>query len=185
MASTARKLQLTLAVIKPDVVAHPIKFQAIQRMIVDHNFLVVRSKILRWSRSDAERFYEEHRGRFFYNRLVGFMTCGPMCAQILAGDNVITRWRELMGPTKTFRAKHIQPDTIRGQHGLTDTRNATHGSDSPETASREIGFFFPEFSIQRWYEREEPLYRDESVPVVYCKELHLHIPRPADILLES
>ncbi|XP_071501054.1 nucleoside diphosphate kinase 6-like [Diadema antillarum] len=124
-------------------------------------------------------------GRFFYNRLVGFMMCGPMCAQILAGDNVITRWRELMGPTKTFRAKHIQPDTIRGQHGLTDTRNATHGSDSPETASREIGFFFPEFSIQRWYEREEPLYRDESVPVMYCKELHLHIPRPADILLES
>uniref|UniRef100_A0A8D2M7R6 Nucleoside diphosphate kinase n=1 Tax=Zonotrichia albicollis TaxID=44394 RepID=A0A8D2M7R6_ZONAL len=64
-----------------------------------------------------------------------------------------------MGPTKVFRARHSDPDSIRGAYGLTDTRNTTHGSDSPASASREIAFFFPEFDEQRWYEQEEPRLR--------------------------
>lgn len=175
MCSSASRLQLTLAVIKPDVVAHPYRFRVIRDLILEKDFLVVRSKLLRWTRSDAERFYSEHKGRFFYNRLVGFMTSGPMCAQILAGDDAISRWRKLMGPTKTYRAKHLEPESIRGQHGLTDTRNATHGSDSPESATKEIGFFFPEFNIPLWYEREEPLLRTGKA--TFCDEREIHIPK--------
>ncbi|NXP57310.1 NDK6 kinase, partial [Chloropsis cyanopogon] len=103
-------------------------------------------------------------GRFFYQRLVEFMARdvprgGPMWAYILAHEDAVPLWRSLMGPTKVFRARHSDPDSIRGAYGLTDTRNTTHGSDSPASASREIAFFFPEFDEQRWYEQEEPRLR--------------------------
>ena len=129
-------------------------------------------------------------GKFFYNRLVTFMTSGEIGVHILARHDAITRWRQLMGPTKVYRydisglrggrdtggnwdsksktkalcilshrTRLEHPDTIRGRFGASDTRNATHGSDSVESATREIGFFFPEFSIKQWYEVEEPAYR--------------------------
>ncbi|XP_068889361.1 nucleoside diphosphate kinase 6-like [Aphelocoma coerulescens] len=82
-----------------------------------------------------------------------------MWAYILAHENAVPLWRSLMGPTKVFRARHSDPDSIRGAYGLTDTRNTTHGSDSPASASREIAFFFPEFDEQHWYEQDEPQLR--------------------------
>uniref|UniRef100_A0A8C9N313 Nucleoside diphosphate kinase n=1 Tax=Serinus canaria TaxID=9135 RepID=A0A8C9N313_SERCA len=82
-----------------------------------------------------------------------------MWAYILAHENAVPLWRSLMGPTKVFRARYSDPDSIRGAYGLTDTRNTTHGSDSPASASREIAFFFPEFDEQRWYEQDEPRLR--------------------------
>ncbi|NXT77999.1 NDK6 kinase, partial [Zapornia atra] len=84
---------------------------------------------------------------------------GPMWAYILAHENAVPLWRSLMGPTKVFRARNDAPDSIRGAYGLTDTRNTTHGSDSPASASREIAFFFPEFNEQLWYQHEEPRLR--------------------------
>ncbi|XP_067173757.1 nucleoside diphosphate kinase 6 isoform X1 [Apteryx mantelli] len=84
---------------------------------------------------------------------------GPMWAYILAHENAILLWRSLMGPTKVFRARNSMPDSIRGAYGLTDTRNTTHGSDSPASASREIAFFFPEFNEQLWYQQDEPRLR--------------------------
>lgn len=84
---------------------------------------------------------------------------GPMWAYILAHENAVPLWRSLMGPTKVFRARHSDPDSIRGAYGLTDTRNTTHGSDSAASASREIAFFFPEFDERRWYEQDEPRLR--------------------------
>uniref|UniRef100_A0A663M237 Nucleoside diphosphate kinase n=1 Tax=Athene cunicularia TaxID=194338 RepID=A0A663M237_ATHCN len=84
---------------------------------------------------------------------------GPMWAYILAHENAVPLWRSLMGPTKVFRARNNVPDSIRGAYGLTDTRNTTHGSDSPASASREIAFFFPEFNEQLWYQQEEPRLR--------------------------
>ncbi|XP_009330842.1 PREDICTED: nucleoside diphosphate kinase 6, partial [Pygoscelis adeliae] len=98
-------------------------------------------------------------GRFFYQRLGEFMASGPMWAYILAHENAVPLWRSLMGPTKVFRARNSVPDSIRGAYGLTDTRNTTHGSDSPASASREIAFFFPEFNEQLWYQQEEPRLR--------------------------
>ncbi|XP_051500621.1 nucleoside diphosphate kinase 6 isoform X2 [Myxocyprinus asiaticus] len=154
----AKALQLTLAVIKPDAVAHPLILEALHQKILE-NFIIIRKKDLVWRREDSEKFYAEHAGRFFYQRLVEFMSSGPMRAYILAREDAIAYWRGMMGPTKVFRAHFTSPNTLRGQYGLTDTRNTTHGSDSIESAKREITFFFPEFAADEWMEREEPGFR--------------------------
>ncbi|KAF1494188.1 Nucleoside diphosphate kinase 6, partial [Pygoscelis antarcticus] len=156
---SGRPLQLTLALLKPDAVAHPLVLEAVHETILSNRFLIVRAKKLRCGREESRRFYREHAGRFFYQRLVEFMASGPMWAYILAHENAVPLWRSLMGPTKVFRARNSVPDSIRGAYGLTDTRNTTHGSDSPASASREIAFFFPEFNEQLWYQQEEPRLR--------------------------
>lgn len=155
----SKALQLTLALIKPDAVAHPVISEALHGKILENNFIIVRCKRLVWTKPESEKFYAEHSGRFFYQRLVEYMSSGPMQAYVLARDDAVHHWRELMGPTKVFRARHSAPDTIRGQFGLTDTRNTTHGSDSVESAHKEIKFFFPDFCVKRWMEEEEPLFR--------------------------
>nr|AAI06497.1 MGC131226 protein [Xenopus laevis] len=123
-----RPLQLTLALIKPDAVAHPVISEAVHEKILENNFLIVKRKELQWRSTDSQRFYCEHTGRFFYQRLVEFMSSGPMQAYILAHEDAIQLWRNLMGPTKVFRARIVAPETVRGNLGLTDTRNTTHGS---------------------------------------------------------
>ncbi|KAM9171937.1 nucleoside diphosphate kinase 6 isoform 2-T2 [Pangshura tecta] len=131
-------------------------FQAVHETILNNKFLIVRTKELMWRREDSQQFYQEHSERFFYQRLVEFMTSGPMRAYILAHEDAVARWRSLMGPTKVYRARNTAPDSIRGAYGLTDTRNTTHGSDSVASARREIAFFFPEFSESLWYQQDEP-----------------------------
>ncbi|KAM6159598.1 nucleoside diphosphate kinase 6 isoform 1-T1 [Erethizon dorsatum] len=175
-------LQLTLALIKPDAVAHPLILEAVHRQILSHGFLVVRARELLWRKEDCRSFYREHEGRFFYQRLVEFMASGPIRAYILAHKDAVQLWRTLMGPTRVFQARHTAPDSLRGSFGLTDTRNTTHGSDSTASASREIAAFFPDFSEQRWYEEEEPRLR--LGPVHYSPEGGIHCvagtgPRPA------
>ncbi|XP_030072035.1 nucleoside diphosphate kinase 6, mitochondrial [Microcaecilia unicolor] len=172
LGSSVRILQLTLAVIKPDAVAHPVIFKAVHEKILLNKFLIVRSKELSWRREDSQNFYREHSGRFFYQRLVEFMSSGPMRAYILAHEDAIHLWRSLMGPTKVFRARNTEPESIRGMYGLTDTRNTTHGSDSPESANREITFFFPEFNVNHWYQQEEPYFRTGAVS--YDSERQIH-----------
>ncbi|XP_076873025.1 nucleoside diphosphate kinase 6 isoform X2 [Brachyhypopomus gauderio] len=167
-------LQLTLAVIKPDAAAHPLIVEALHQKILENNFIIVRKKDLMWRRNDSERFYAEHKGRFFYQRLVEFMSSGPMRAYILAREDAVVRWRELMGPTKVYRARYTSPKSIRAVYGLTDTRNTTHGSDSEESAKREIAFFFPGFSVQQWLEKEEPFLRAGHVE--YDPEKQIHTP---------
>lgn len=82
--------------------------------------------------------------------LMLFMFSGPIEVFILAGDNVISRWRELLGPTRVYKATYSHPNCIRGRYGLSDTRNVCHGSDSIESAKREIGIFFNDFNVDRW-----------------------------------
>ncbi|XP_051816841.1 nucleoside diphosphate kinase 6 [Acanthochromis polyacanthus] len=168
----SKVLQLTLAVIKPDAVAHPLMMEALHQRILDNNFVVVRCKDLVWRKQDSERFYAEHSGRFFYQRLVEFMSSGPMRAYILAREDAIRHWRDLMGPTKVFRAQYTSPESIRAQFGLTDTRNTTHGSDSVESAQREIGFFFPDFSVDKWMEKEEPSFRSGRIHYDHQNQIH-------------
>ncbi|XP_036049048.1 nucleoside diphosphate kinase 6 isoform X3 [Onychomys torridus] len=146
--------------------------KAVHQQILSNKFLIVRMRELQWRREDCRRFYREHEGRFFYQRLVEFMASGPIRAYILAHKDAIQLWRTLMGPTRVFRARHMAPDSIRGSLGLTDTRNTTHGSDSVVSASREIAAFFPDFSEQRWYEEEEPQLR--RGPVRYSPEEGIH-----------
>ncbi|XP_019751756.1 nucleoside diphosphate kinase 6 isoform X1 [Hippocampus comes] len=168
----SKALQLTLAVIKPDAVAHPLMLEALHQIILDNQFVIVRRKDVVWRRQESEKFYAEHSGRFFYQRLVEYMSSGPMRAYILAREDAIGHWRELMGPTKVFRARYTSPTSLRAQFGLTDTRNTTHGSDSVESARREMTFFFPDFRPEEWMEREEPSFR--SGRMLYDPQQHIH-----------
>jgi len=95
------------------------------------------------SKDQAESFYAEHTGKPFFAGLIDFMTSGPVVALALAGVGAIKAWRDMMGPTNTARARAEAPRSLRALYGTDGTRNATHGSDSEASASREIKFFFP------------------------------------------
>ncbi|XP_029031891.1 nucleoside diphosphate kinase 6 isoform X2 [Osmia lignaria lignaria] len=130
----------------------------IRNLIIDNNLKIVRSRRSIITQEEVTLFYEEHKEKFFYNRLLTFMCSGPSDIHILADYDAIIKWRQLMGPTRVYQAQYIAPDTIRGMFGLSDTRNATHGSDSVESARREISIFFKDFDIRRWYQNEERYY---------------------------
>lgn len=76
---------------------------------------------------------------------------GPIDVLLLTGDDAIARWRTIMGPTKVFKTIYTHPKSIRGQFGLSDTRNACHGSDSMDSVVREVSIFFPDFDVHEWY----------------------------------
>jgi len=149
-----KPLELTVALIKPDACSNPLVVKKIQDIMMD-NFYIIRTRFLRLSHDQAEEFYDIHKDKFFFNRLVTFMSSGPIYAHILAEEDAIAKWRKSMGPTKSYRAQYEAPSSVRGQFGLTDTRNAVHGSDSVESANREISFFFPEFDPVMWLKNEE------------------------------
>lgn len=146
--------QMTLVILKPHITKNPIQYEKIIEQISSANFNILRAERKTISLSNAENFYNEHKTKFFYNRLITFMTSGPSEILILAKYNAISEWRKLMGPTKVFRAQFDAPDSIRSQFGLSDTRNATHGSDSEDSARREIAIFFPDFDINLKCERQ-------------------------------
>lgn len=160
--SVGKALELTLAIIKPDACANPIAVQTI-RDIISREFYVVQSKYTRLYPEQAAQFYDDHKDKFFFNRLVTFMASGPVYAHILAQEDAIAKWRRLMGPTKSYRAQYEAPESIRGRFGLTDTRNAVHGSDSKESAMKEIKFFFSHFDVEKWYEEEEKHFRLQNI----------------------
>ncbi|XP_022176331.1 nucleoside diphosphate kinase 6-like [Myzus persicae] len=161
--TSVKRLQLTLAIMKPHVVSSPFSLLDIRRTILDNGFYVVRSKRQTIKLEQAEEFYREHKSKFFYNRLITFMTSGPSEAYILAREDAISVWRRLMGPTKVFQCQLSNPDSIRAKHGLTDTRNATHGSDSDESVRKEVSIMVPQFCFDQWKQTEEPMFRNGRV----------------------
>ncbi|KAH8385789.1 hypothetical protein KR093_000353 [Drosophila rubida] len=139
-------MEITLALIKPHVLRNAYAFRQIETLI-GNNFIVLGAKKVCVTKELSERFYAEHEGKFFYHRLSSFMRSGPCYAFILQSESCIVKWRQLMGPTKVFKAIHSEPSSIRALYGLSDTRNACHGSDSEKSAIREIAILFPEFKI--------------------------------------
>jgi len=131
-------MQRTLALVKPDAFAAGHQ-GAIVAKIQESGLSVVGIKALHLTRAQAEGFYHVHKARPFFGDLCKFMTEGKILALVLEGDDAIARWRALMGPTDATKAGK---DTIRGQFGTNVERNATHGSDAPDTAAFEIGYFF-------------------------------------------
>lgn len=131
-------MERTFAIIKPDAVAAG-NIGNIIAMIEKNGFRIVAMRRLHMSRKEAEGFYAVHRERGFYGDLVRFMTEGPSVVMVLERENAIVRWREVMGPTDPAKAG---PGTIRRLYGTNIERNAVHGSDAPETAAVEVGFFF-------------------------------------------
>lgn len=128
----------TLFIVKPDAVAKN-ALGGVLAMIQRGGLAPIAGRIVQLAPADAERFYAVHRARPFFRDLVAFMSSGPVFVGVLEGENAIARWRELMGPTDSTKAPK---GTIRGEFGTDVEKNAVHGSDAPETACAEIGFFF-------------------------------------------
>ncbi len=128
----------TFSIIKPDAVAAGNTGNIIQ-MITDAGLKYKAMKLLQMTKEQAEGFYAVHKERPFYDELVEFMTSGPVLVAVLEGENAIARYRDLMGPTNSTEAPQ---GTIRGEYGTDVQNNAVHGSDAPETAQKEVLFFF-------------------------------------------
>jgi nucleoside-diphosphate kinase len=134
----AMAIERTFSIIKPDATKRNIT-GAINAEIEKVGLCIVAQKRVRWTRAQAETFYEEHKARSFYADLCAYMTSGPIVCQVLEGDDAIAKYREVMGATDPNEAKD---GTIRKRYGLSKQENSTHGSDSPESALREIGLNF-------------------------------------------
>src|SRR5438874_4776596 len=128
----------TLAIIKPDAVARRLAGRIIQR-IEDSGFQIRAMRRVHLSKPEAERFYAVHRQRPFFDSLTAFMSSGPAIVMVLEAADAIKKWRTLMGATDPAKA---DAGTLRKEFAESIERNATHGSDAPETAAYEIGYFF-------------------------------------------
>ncbi|MGA2434057.1 MAG: nucleoside-diphosphate kinase [Bryobacteraceae bacterium] len=131
-------LERTLAIVKPDAVANSHTGQ-ILGIIEQAGFRILGIKMLRLTEAQAEGFYAVHRGKPFFPGLVAFMTEAPVIVLALEREGAIGKWRELMGATNPAAAAE---GTIRKRFAESLSRNAVHGSDAPETACFELGFFF-------------------------------------------
>ncbi len=133
----------TFSIIKPDATARNITGK-INAMIEDAGLRIVGQKRVRWSEDQAKTFYQEHAERPFYGELVEFMTSGPIVVQVLEGENAIAHYRDVMGATNPADAAD---GTIRKTHAQSLGENSVHGSDSPESAKREIALNFSDDDI--------------------------------------
>jgi nucleoside-diphosphate kinase len=132
-------IERTLAIIKPDAVAAG-HIGDIIKIFEAYDFKIVTAHLVKLSKKEAEGFYAVHRGKPFFESLTTFMSSGRALVMVLEGENVISRLREVMGATNPA---HAGPGTIRKLYATDIGQNAVHGSDAPETAAFEIGYFFP------------------------------------------
>ena len=133
-------IERTLAIVKPDAMERGLLGEILKR-IHHANFQIVAIKSLRLTKVQAEGFYAVHRGKAFFEPLTEFMSSGKVVVMVLEGENAINRWREVMGATDPAKAA---AGTIRKDFGTNIQNNCVHGSDSSETASFEVSYFFPE-----------------------------------------
>ena len=131
-------IERTLAIIKPDAEGRGLTGEILKK-ISEAKFQIVAIKSLRLTKSEAEGFYAVHRERPFFKDLTEFMSSGKVVVIALEAESAISRWRETMGATDPAKAA---PGTIRNTFGTSIQNNCTHGSDAPETARFEIGYFF-------------------------------------------
>jgi len=133
----------TFVMLKPDAVQRGLVGEIISR-IERKGLKIIALKMIQVDRKLAERQYEIHRGKHFFEELVGFVSSSPVVVMVAEGEEAIKVIRRMMGATNPFEAA---PGTIRGDFGCDLTKNLIHGSDSPETAQREIALFFQEEEI--------------------------------------
>ncbi len=136
-------LEKTFSIIKPDAVERNLIGEIYQR-IEKAGLKIVAAKMVHLTDDQASGFYAEHQGKEFFPPLKEFMTSGPIMVQVLEGENAIARYRELMGKTNPQEAAC---GTLRNDYALNMRQNSVHGSDSPESAAREIEFFFPQSEV--------------------------------------
>lgn len=134
-------VERTFAIVKPDAVKEGHAGEIITA--IEHSGLAIKGlKMTRLTPEICKGFYHEHVSKGFYQELEDFMTEGPVVIMVLEGENAITRWRDLMGATNPA---HAAEGTLRKRFGASIGRNATHGSDKPEAAQFEVGYFFNAF----------------------------------------
>jgi nucleoside-diphosphate kinase len=138
-------MERTLSIIKPDGVRRGLIGEVIRRL-EENQLAIVAMKMVHMTRTQAEGFYAVHRERPFFASLTEFMSSGPAVVMVLEGEDAIARYRELMGAT---HYKEAAPGTIRAEFATDIEKNVVHGSDAPETAAFEVGYFFNRFEIVR------------------------------------
>jgi nucleoside-diphosphate kinase len=138
-------MERTFAIIKPDAVAARYTGRIIQR-IEEAGFQIRAMRMLHLTGSEAEGFYAVHRERPFFGSLTKFMSSGPCVVMALEAPDAIKKWRTLMGATDPAKA---DANTLRKDFGKSIENNATHGSDAPDTAAYELGYFFPGMEFSR------------------------------------
>ena len=131
-------MQRTLAIIKPDAVERRLVGSIVQR-IEAADFRICGLRLIHLTKAEAQGFYAVHAARPFFDSLTEFMSSGPVVVLVLEAPDAIARWRRLMGATDPAKAER---DTLRREFGSSIERNATHGSDAPDTAVFEVGYFF-------------------------------------------
>ncbi len=136
-------LEKTFSIIKPDAVKRNLIGQILTKF-ESKGLQVIASKMLHLSRLQAEEFYAEHKGREFFEPLIDFMISGSIVVQVLAGENAISLNRKIMGATNP---KIAEEGTIRQLFALSLQENSVHGSDSQESAAREINYFFSDLEL--------------------------------------
>lgn len=146
------KLERTLIILKPDAVQRGL-IGAILNRIERKGLRIIALKMLHISPELAEPHYGEHQGKAFYEPLLAFITSAPAVALVVEGPQAIAVMRMMLGKTD---AKQAEPGTIRGDYGLSNRHNLVHGSDSAESAAREIPRFFEEAELLRYTRAEEP-----------------------------
>jgi nucleoside-diphosphate kinase len=132
-------IERTLTIIKPDAVAAD-HVGDIIKMFEANQLRIIAARLVNLSKKEAEGFYAVHRSKGFFESLTNFMSSGSALVMVLEGEDAIVRLREIMGATNPANAA---PGTIRKLYAASIESNAVHGSDAPETAAYEIGFFFP------------------------------------------
>ncbi len=132
-------MERTLTIIKPDAVEAG-NIGDIIRIFEADQFRVAAARLVKLTKKEAEGFYAVHRGKGFFDSLTSFMSSGPALVMVLERENAISRLREVMGATDPAKAAE---GTIRKLYASSIERNCVHGSDAPETAAFEIGYFFP------------------------------------------
>jgi nucleoside-diphosphate kinase len=138
-------MERTFAIIKPDAVAAGFTGRILQRIEAE-GFQIRAMRTVKLSKAEAEGFYAVHRERPFFASLTTFMSSGPAVVLALDAPDAIRKWRTLMGATDPAKA---DPGTLRKEFGRSIENNATHGSDAPETAAFEVGYFFSGVEFSR------------------------------------
>ena len=136
-------VERTFSILKPDTVEKH-KIGEVVTLLEAAGLRVIAMKMMHMSKKVAEGFYAEHSARGFFGELVEFMTRGPVVTMVLEGEGAILKYREVMGATDPAKAAE---GTVRKKYGSNVGENAIHGSDAPETAKREISYFFPGYEL--------------------------------------
>ena len=131
-------LEQTLSIIKPDAVERNLS-EDIKQEFKKNGFIIFKEKKIKIEKSEAEKFYQVHHSKPFYNDLCSYLSSGPIVVMVLERENAILENRKLMGATDPTKAEE---GTIRKKYGVSIDKNSVHGSDSPENAKIEIDFFF-------------------------------------------